>query len=112
MTTDLTLARPIRVPFEFERYRFRPRDLRTVLPDDVVDHLKKTSPSAHGMDPAEMSEEDLLDMPPAGDLPVVAFARLNRLESRWHTGSPMVASGATSPSTSSMAGCPEGQRSV
>jgi hypothetical protein len=78
VTTDLTLARPVRVPFEFERYQFRPRDLRRVFPDDVVDHMKKTSPSIPaGVDPAEVDEEGLLDMPVAQDMPVVTFARLS-----------------------------------
>jgi predicted acylesterase/phospholipase RssA len=77
ITTDLTLARPVRIPFESERYLFRPSELRAVFPDEVVNYM--IDPSAPLDRPAgsQSDEDQLVEMPAAQDTPLVVFARLS-----------------------------------
>jgi hypothetical protein len=130
MTTDLTLARPVRIPFESERYLFRPRELRAIFPDAVVNYMIDPSAPADRPPGSPADEDRLREMPEATNTPLVVFARLSlsfpvlltavRLYApdppspttrRYPTGCPMVASPATSPSTSSTDGSPGVRRS-
>jgi predicted acylesterase/phospholipase RssA len=71
MTTDLSLARPIRVPEDFGSYMFDPADLRKRFPDTVVD----------AMLPEEAREDERIaqrrQAVPEDELPVLVGVRLS-----------------------------------
>lgn len=77
MTTDLTLARPVRIPFEFDRYLFRPSELRALFPDEVVNYMVDPSALADRSPGSPETEDQLVDMPDAANMPLVVFARLS-----------------------------------
>ena len=77
ITTDLTLARPVRIPFEFERYLFRPSELRAIFPDEVVNYMIDPSALVDRPPGPSSTEDGLVEMPDALHMPLVVFARLS-----------------------------------
>jgi hypothetical protein len=77
ITTDLTLARPVRIPFEFEQYLFRPSELRAIFPDEVVNYMIDSSAPVDRRPGPQTDEARLVKMPAAQDMPLVVFARLS-----------------------------------
>jgi predicted acylesterase/phospholipase RssA len=67
MTTNLSIARPMRVPRDLTGYAFDPEDLRDVLPAPVVTWLVE-----HGT-----PERGVVRLPPEDELPVLLGFRLS-----------------------------------
>lgn len=72
MTTDLSFARPVRIPDELDGYLFDPKELRTRFPKRVVDAM---------IDDDELADESSAPLRhqwvPTDDLPVLVGTRLS-----------------------------------
>ena len=75
MTTDVTTARPVRLPGELQEFSFRPEDLRAVLPEQVVGPLIERSREL--ATERGRPEGDLLRLPPTDELPVLLGFRMS-----------------------------------
>lgn len=75
MTTDVTAARPVRLPGELQEFSFRPEDLRAVLPEQVVGPLIARSRELAAE--RGLPEGELLRLPPADELPVLLGFRMS-----------------------------------
>ena len=74
MTTNLSQRRPYSLPFEAgEMFWFDPQELLDFFPREVVDHMARHSP---GVTVGPQGQR-LLELPEAGDLPVVVATRLS-----------------------------------
>jgi predicted acylesterase/phospholipase RssA len=80
MTTDLSYARPVRLPFEFNTYLFRPDEMRVVFPEEIAVWME-THPGAPssqcGEAPDTLDAPDLKWMPDTDDIPVLLAARMS-----------------------------------
>ena len=84
MTTNLTLRRPYRMPWQTREYFFHPREFRRLFPSEVVSWLE-THPPVGPEDEDEQREwllrcrllSPLLPLPAAADLPVIVGARMS-----------------------------------
>jgi hypothetical protein len=72
LTTDLSYARPVRVPFDEETYLFAPADLTPLFPGPVADHVL----AAAGVPAGERESRRTWYMPGL-DLPVIVGVRLS-----------------------------------
>jgi predicted acylesterase/phospholipase RssA len=80
MTTDLSFARPMRLPFEFNTYLFRPDEMRFVFPEAIVSWMASHpgEPSSRcGVPPTPDETPSLSWMPDVDDLPVLVAARMS-----------------------------------
>lgn len=74
MTTNLSQRRPYSLPFEAgEMFWFDPQELLDFFPREVIDHMAMHSPGAT----SGSQGQRLLELPEAGDLPVVVATRLS-----------------------------------
>jgi hypothetical protein len=77
MTTDLTLARPVRVPFRpsdgIDDYLFSLDEFRRLFPEPVIDFLERSTEPV--VEKSERSPE--LRFLPHGDLPVIVAVRMS-----------------------------------
>jgi predicted acylesterase/phospholipase RssA len=80
MTTNLTQARPYRLPFESPKLFFDPDELEQLFSPRVVEFMKKKRRAAAGDRDSLVSiaeERGLVPLPPPADLPVVVAVRLS-----------------------------------
>jgi len=76
MSTNLTMGRPFRLPFDNDRFYFDPREFRKLFPKQVVDWMVANTRDKD--DPAKRDRFlPLLPLPAAADMPVVVAARMS-----------------------------------
>jgi hypothetical protein len=73
LTTNLTLGRPYRLPFDTEDFFFDPKEFEKFFPERVVNWMKEKSAKMKD----EPSKNTLFPLPKAADLPVVVATRLS-----------------------------------
>lgn len=79
VTTNLTQARPMTMPWPDAGYYYDPVEWRRLFPAEVVDWLDEHPPEASGFDDQvrRLAAWPLRPLPAASDLPVVVAARLS-----------------------------------
>ena len=73
MTTNLTVGRPHRIPFEQQTFMYRKSEFAKLFPARICRWLDKHSPAVEGVD----QPDDLCWLPMTQDLPVVVAVRLS-----------------------------------
>lgn len=79
IATCISHSRPYTIPFEPDehgtnRFFFKPSEMKRFFPDDVVNSMVNNSPDFKN---GNKQEEEIMELPPADQLPVVFAARLS-----------------------------------
>ena len=78
MTTDLTRGAAEMFPLRSGGWAFDQKEMRTLFPDAVVDHLLMKAPVPDEADRrAALEEAGLSALPPPDDIPIVMGARMS-----------------------------------